>query len=180
MTDSAAGPHSTLVALLRAVNVGGTGKLAMSDLRSMCSALGFSEVRTYIASGNVLFSTSVGADAARAALEEALREYAGKPVGVLLRTPTELERICVENPFLDAHPSRVGVTFLDAAPDPETPARATGADDEEIALGAREVYVHYPSGMGRSRLNVPTGRRLATTRNMNTVTRLAALSTGPG
>lgn len=166
------------MALLCAVNVGGTGKLPMSDLRTLCETLGFTDVRTYIASGNVLFSTSLGPDGARDALEDALREYAGKPVGVVIRTRAELERVRDANPFPSAEPSRVGVTFLDSPPDDDTVERATGITDEQLALGRREVYVHYPQGMGRSRLRVPFGDRRATTRNINTVTKLVALAGG--
>ena len=72
------------VALLRAVNVGGTGKLPMADLREMCVALGFDGVRTYIASGNVVFSTGLSEAEVKKALEERLRAYAGKPVGVMV------------------------------------------------------------------------------------------------
>lgn len=172
MTPPAVRPF---VALLCAVNVGGTGKLPMSDLRDMSTSLGFTDVRTYIASGNLLFSTAMGADAARDALENALQRCAGKPVGVAIRTSAELVAVRDHHPFPDAMPNRVGVIFLDAPPDGDVIGRATGVADEEIALGAREVYVHYPRGMGRSRLKVPTGATRATTRNMNTVRALVEL-----
>nr|WP_281360217.1 DUF1697 domain-containing protein [Isoptericola halotolerans] len=159
-----------------AVNVGGTGRLPMSDLRDLCASVGFGAVRTYIASGNVVFTARLGADGARTVLEDALREYAGKPVGALIRTPGELARVRDANPFAGAVPSRVGVTFLDAPPETDTAERAAGATGEQIALGAREIYVHYPDGMGRSRLRLPPSAGRATTRNMNTVTRLAALA----
>ena len=74
------------VALLRAVNVGGTGKLPMSDLKALCERAGFLGVRTYIASGNVVFESRMSEAQVKAALESALEEYAGKPVGVLVRT----------------------------------------------------------------------------------------------
>src|SRR5207245_463258 len=80
---------AVFVALLRAVNVGGTGKLPMSDLKQMCEAAGFRKVRTYIASGNVLFESGNTAAEVKAALETALQTYAGKPVGVLVRTAAE-------------------------------------------------------------------------------------------
>ena len=82
------------VALLRAVNVGGTGKLPMSDLKEMCEALGFTGVRTYIASGNVVFSSRKSESAVKKALETQLETYAGKPVGVLVRTAAEMPRPC--------------------------------------------------------------------------------------
>ena len=81
------------VALLRAVNVGGTGKLPMAELRAMCESAGFSSVKTYIASGNVVFRSKLPAAKVKALLEEALLKYAGKPVGVLLRTAAELKSV---------------------------------------------------------------------------------------
>ena len=68
------------VALLRAVNVGGTGKLPMSELRAMCEKAGFANARTYIASGNVVFAASESEAAVKRVLERALETYAGKSV----------------------------------------------------------------------------------------------------
>ena len=69
----------SFIALLRAVNVGGTGKLPMSELKAMCEELGFTAVRTYIASGNVVFATRKSEAAVKTALEKRLEAYAGKP-----------------------------------------------------------------------------------------------------
>ena len=168
-----------LIALLRAANVGGTGKLAMADLRAMAEAEGFGAVRTYIQSGNLVFETDRGPDEARRALEARLRAHAGKPVGVILRTAEEMGAILAANPFPDAEPSKVGVLFLDAAPPPETRDAAKGRADEEIVLGAREVFVHYPSGMGRTKLRFPAMAD-GTMRNVNTVARLAGMAGGAG
>ena len=68
------------IALLRAINVGGTGMLAMRDLKALCEDAGFHTVRTYIASGNVVFSTDQSADEAQAILEYHLLGHAGKPI----------------------------------------------------------------------------------------------------
>ncbi|RYE86040.1 MAG: DUF1697 domain-containing protein, partial [Myxococcales bacterium] len=73
---------TVFVALLRAVNVGGTGKLPMTDLKKICEQAGFSGVRTYIASGNVVFTSELSAAGVKARLEARLADYAGKPVGV--------------------------------------------------------------------------------------------------
>jgi len=78
------------VALLRAVNVGGTGKLPMTDLKRLCEEAGFQSVRTYIASGNVVFDSPLSEARVKKALESRMEEYAGKPVGVLVRTGPEL------------------------------------------------------------------------------------------
>ena len=87
------------VALLRAVNVGGTGKLPMSELKAMCEAAGFDEVRTYIASGNVVFRSDRTEADVKHTLETALQAYAGKPVGVLVRTAAEMAQVLAGNPF---------------------------------------------------------------------------------
>jgi uncharacterized protein (DUF1697 family) len=108
------------VALLRAVNVGGTGKLPMADLKEMCVALGFDGVRTYIASGNVVFSTGLSEAEVKKALEERLRAYAGKPVGVMVRTAREMADVLSANPFPDDPGNRTVALFLDAPPPADT------------------------------------------------------------
>ena len=95
-------------ALLRAVNVGGTGKLPMSELQAMCEAEGYAGVRTYIASGNVVFHTPLGEAQVKAALERRLQAYAGKPVRVLVRTAAELARI-VAQPEVQARLTHLGL-----------------------------------------------------------------------
>jgi len=166
---------ASLVALLRAINVGGTGKLPMSDLKRMCEALGFGGVRTYIASGNVVFSSRKSEAAVKAALEERLADYAGKPVGVLVRTAAEMALIAAENPFPDAPLNRTMALLLDRAPPIDTLATIRGRKDERIELGRREIYIHYGEGMAKSKLVVPAAKT-GTARNMNTVAALARLA----
>lgn len=165
----------TMIALLRAVNVGGTGKLPMAELRAIADAEGFSNARTYIQSGNLVFQTERGPAEAKDALEARLRTYAGKPVGVILRTAEEMAAVLAANPFPDAEPSKVGVLFLDAAPPRDTFEVAKGQADEQISLGPREVFVHYPSGMGRTKLRFPAMAD-GTVRNINTVAKLARMA----
>jgi uncharacterized protein (DUF1697 family) len=159
------------VAFLRAVNVGGTGKLPMSALRAMCEALGFSKVRTYIASGNVAFETRVAERTVKSKLERSLETYAGKPVGVAVRTGAELAAILASNPFASAAPNRTVVIFLDAPPPANVLAGVSGQQSEEIGLGKRELYVHYANGIGKSKLKIPLAST-GTARNMNTVAKL--------
>ena len=166
---------AAFVALLRAINVGGTGKLPMSDLKQMCEALGFGGVRTYIASGNVVFSSRKSEAAVKAALEQQLAVYAGKPVGVLVRTAAEMASVAAENPFPDAPLNRTMALFLDHAPPIDTLATIRGRKDEQIELGRREIYIHYGEGMAKSKLVVPAAKT-ATARNMNTVAALARMA----
>jgi uncharacterized protein (DUF1697 family) len=165
----------TYVALLRAVNVGGTGKLPMTELKAMCIAEGFTKVQTYIASGNVVFAAEEPASKVKAALEKRLRAYAGKPIGIMIRTADEMAAVLKENPFPKAPPNWTAAIFLNDAPAPETLATLTGQKDEEVRLGVREIYVAYGAGMGRSKLRIPAAAS-GTARNINTIAMLVKLA----
>ena len=166
----------SFVALLRAVNVGGTGKLAMADLRAICEAAGFQAVRTYIASGNVVFRSDGSEPAVQAELEARLAAHAGKPIGVAVRTAAEMAEIVAQNPFPAAPGNRVVAVFLDRLATASDLDRVTGrAEDEALRLGRREIYIRYGAGMARSKLRIPAATA-ATARNMNTVARLAAMA----
>lgn len=166
---------SAFVALLRAVNVGGTGKLSMSDLKALCETAGFARVQTYIASGNVVFTSPRPAAAVQQALAAALAGYAGKPVGVLVRTAAEMAAVLAGNPFPRAAPNRCVAIFLDTSPVPGCLAAASHVNGEEMALGKREIYVHYGEGMADSKLRIPAAAA-GTARNMNTVAKLAQMA----
>jgi uncharacterized protein (DUF1697 family) len=166
---------SAYAALLRAVNVGGTGKLAMSDLKVLCEKCGFGDVKTYIQSGNVVFTSKLGEPKARAALERELEAKMGKPVGVHLRTPAELATIVEKNPFATVPPNRLLVLFLDRPPPKDALQGIVAPDGEELALGDQEIFIHYPNGMGRSKLKIPFAKT-GTGRNLNTVKKLLDLA----
>ena len=163
------------VALLRAVNVGGTGKLPMSKLVAFCKSAGFAQVQTYIASGNAIFLSASCERDVRVALEARLSDYAGKPVGVLVRTADEIARAVANNPFADKPGNRVMALFTDEPLPPHPLDGAAGVTDEQIRLGTRELFVFYPNGAGVSRLRLPA-QRSGTSRNMNTVAKLAGLA----
>lgn len=166
---------TAFVALLRAVNVGGTGKLPMSELKEMCEALGFAGVRTYIASGNVVFESRKSEAAVKKALEASLEAYAGKPVGVLVRTGAEMQAVLKANPFPKMAPNRTVAVFLDKQPPADALAAVKGRKDEQIKLGRREIYIHYGDGMGQSKLVVPAAKA-GTARNINTIAKLAEMA----
>jgi uncharacterized protein (DUF1697 family) len=163
------------VALLRAVNVGGTGKLPMSDLRDICEELGFGAIRTFIASGNVVLTSRKSEAAIKVALEKRLEAYAGKPIGVLVRSAAEMAQVLVDNPFPKAAPNRTVAVFLDRAPPANPLADVRGQRNEQIQLGRREIYIHYGDGMAKSKL-VIAAAKTGTARNMNTVTTLARMA----
>ena len=166
---------ASYIALLRAVNVGGTGKLAMQDLAAMCKAAGFRSVRTYIASGNVIFESDLSETGIREKLERRLLAHAGKPVGVAVRTAAEMADVLARNPFPHAPGNRTLAIFLDSAPPDGVLHTMSGRVEEEVAVGRREIYVLYGENMARSKLKIPAAKS-GTARNMNTVAKLAAMA----
>ena len=161
------------IALLRAVNVGGTGKLPMSDLKTMCCDAGFARVETYIATGNVTFESEAPPSRVRAELEDRLHAYTGKRVGVVVRSAREMLAVLKANPFPKAEPRYTYAIFLNEPSDALT--HVSGQQDEEVSLGEREIFIHYPRGMGRSKLRIPVAKT-GTARNMNTVAKLVEIT----
>lgn len=165
---------AVFVGLLRAINVAG-GRLLMSELVALCEAQGFKDVKTYIQSGNVVFRSALSEAKAQAKLEKALGAHMSKDVGALLRTAKELDAAIARNPFKKEPPNKVLVFFLpEALPkgalkDVKTPG------GEQLETEGRELYIHYPGGQGRSKLKVPSWKE-GTGRNLNTVTKLAAMA----
>lgn len=181
------GQMPNYIALLRSVNVAGHGRLAMADLRQSFIALGYSDVSTYIQTGNVLFrSPSKSASSVAAKIEHQLEQDFGSAPAVILRTVPELSLVLASSPFpaQGADPSRHHVTFLAEEPSRAKlsafVAPANGRD--ELTIIGREVYVHTPDGYGNSKLSGAMLERrlgvLSTTRNWNTVTKLCRLGAG--
>lgn len=184
----------THVALLRAVNVGGGGKIVMADLRQLASSLGFADVTTYIQTGNVIFTASEPDSAALAAtLQAAIAEslHVRAPVIVLARA--ELAEVVSGNPYqAEPNPRFVHAVFLPADPGPRTlagvqeaarQAAEQGSPDAAVLLG-RTLYLHTPNGFGRSLLATALLSKRSspvaagTARNWATVTKLLALCHG--
>ena len=149
----------TYIALLRAVNVGGTGALPMAALKSMCLDAGFARVETYIASGNVVFGSKAAASRVKAELEARLLAYAKRPVDVIVRTAAEMTGVLKANPFGKTEPKYTYVVFLDKPPPRDALDHAVGVNGEKMALGKREIFIHYANGMGRSRVRIPAAKR---------------------
>lgn len=164
----------TYIALIRAINVGGTGKLPMADLRTLCTSLGFAEVSTYIQSGNVIFRAEGEEAAVAARLDAALGERLGKAPGVVLRRPADLQAVLENSPFPPIDPAHGLVSFFtDILPDTALNGLVAPGGEQAVARG-REIYVHYPLGSGRSKIRLPI-LNAGTSRNMNTVAKLADL-----
>jgi uncharacterized protein (DUF1697 family) len=163
------------VALLRAVNVGGTSKLPMERLRSLCADAGFVGARTYIASGNVILRTEDSEQAVRDALAARLCVAMEKPVGVIVRSAAEMAQLVADNPFADKPGNRVMALFTDDELPKHPLEGAVGLQNEAVRLGRRALFVFYPEGMANTRLRLPSERN-GTARNMNTVAKLAELA----
>jgi len=172
------------VALLRAINVGGHAKLAMSDLREVFTRLGFPPARTFLQTGKVVFrSDRRRGPALERLIEEALIERLQLQTDVYVRSSKEWQRIIAANPFPDeaaADPARLLVLLLKVAPGTRAvdQLRSSVQGREIIRAVDRELYVYYPAGIGRSKLtNAVIEARLgtrATGRNWNTALKLAA------
>lgn len=164
-------PTKTHIALLRAVNVGGTGKLPMAELRALAEGLGFQNVRTLLASGNLLLESPLPAAPVRARLEAALSERMGKPASVILRSRAELQAALDANPYPEAPGNRLIISFLNETLPAGAAAGIRHQVDERIHFAQREVYVHYGEGMAASKLRIPAAEP-GTARNLNTVRKL--------
>lgn len=167
------------VGLVQAVNVGGTGKLPMKQLAAACEEMGWTEVKTYLASGNVVFGADGSEAELVAALERKLSAAMGRRFVVLVRTAEELRDALERNPFGDREAARTLILFLPKAAPEDAAMGAKGRKREEIAASGREVFVHYPDGVGESRLRIAAAVE-GTARNLNTVRKLEEMARGTG
>lgn len=172
------------VALLRGVNVGGN-TLSMARLRTLCAELGLRNARTYVQSGNLVFEAEGAAERWSSSLERALLGKARLPVTVLVRTGAEMASALARNPFLSEKgidPAGLYVTFLREAPTKAVLAalKAIDSGPDRLSHAGLEVYLHCPTGYGRSKLSNNVLEKAlgvaATTRNWRTVTTLAAMA----
>ena len=171
--------------MLRGVNVGGHNLIKMDALRALYESLGLQDPQTYVQSGNVIFRTKER-DPSRLArqIENEIERGFGFRPGVILRTSSDLRDVINRNPFAasrDLDPSKLLVTFLatDPAPDAREALLRIKPDPEELWIAGRELYIYFPTGIGRSKLPPLLDRTLknsSTARNWNTVTRLLAMA----
>lgn len=177
---------TVIIAMLRGVNVGGHHQIKMEDLRTLCKSLKFTDAQTYVQSGNVIFSTEEkNLLQVAKKLEDAIGKRFGFRPSVILRTPDELRKVVAQNPFAKRtgiEPSKLLVTFH--ADDPGNEARdgvlAIKANPEELHFIGRELYIHFPNGMGRSKLPLALIQKIVktpgTARNWNSVTKMLEMA----
>lgn len=165
------------VALLRGVNLG-KRKVIMSELRALVESAGYANVQTLLASGNLILDATEKGAKLEAKLEKLILEGLGLKTDIFARTGAELEAIVAANPFkafAKTQPSYMVVTFMrERASAAEMKAmEQTAFLNEEVAQGKSCLYIKYPKGQGVSKLRIP---KLGTSRNWNTVTKLAAMT----
>jgi uncharacterized protein (DUF1697 family) len=174
------------VAFLRAVNVGGTGRIAMASLRTLAEDIGLGDPKTLLQSGNLVFEAGGKSPAAvEKLLEREIARTLGVDTSVMVRTAAQLKATLARNPFpaqAKSDPGRLHVHFLKAAASAAAVAQLRAAiKGREIVSGAgRDVFLYFPDGAGTSKL---TGAVIArhlgaagTARNWNTVTKLAEMT----
>jgi uncharacterized protein (DUF1697 family) len=174
------------IALLRGINLGPNRRIAMGELRSLLTELGYGDVRTLLQSGNVVLSSDLGPDELARTLERQIADGLGVDPAVVVRSRDELAEAVERNPLGDLadDPKRHTVHFLSGKPDAAA-VRALEAEDvapEAFAAAGRELYTWHPKGIQKSPLvklvaKAPLGVT-ATARNWNTVTKLLELADG--
>ena len=174
-------PLNLGVGLVRGINVGRSSTVAMADLAASFEAVGFTNVRTLLRSGNVVFESdgSSAAEDRADALQRELSERSGVSARVLVLAEAEFRRIAAENPLLDVGDdfSRQVVTFLGAEPMPTevTVPEAASIAPEVVTVGRQAIYQWCPLGVSKTKLTAAFWRQLspaATARNWRTVQRI--------
>jgi uncharacterized protein (DUF1697 family) len=173
---------ATFVALLRGVNLGAHKRLKMNALCEMFRTLDFEDPRTYLQSGNVVFGAAErDREKIIQRIEAGIEEAFGFHSDVMLRSVDDMRKVIAANPFADRagiEPAKLAVVFLASEP-PVGALKDVKADLEELVLAGSELFIYYPNGMGRSKLNSATIDRAlktsGTARNWNSVTNIFAM-----
>ena len=175
----------TYISMLRGINVSGSKKIKMVELKSLYEKLKFKEVQTFIQSGNVIFKSSKSETTIIKTIYDGLKKEWNYDVTIILKTPTELKNIIAKNPFLKGHDVNVKnlyFTFLESTPDKTllTAIKDFTSNNDEFVIKGKEVYVLCPDGYGTTKLhNNFFERKLkvgATTRNWNSLNKMYLLS----
>jgi uncharacterized protein (DUF1697 family) len=172
------------VALLRSINLGSHKKIAMQDLCEVFTELGFSDVRSLLQTGNVMFRSQSRTTQLERLLEREVNKRLALQTDFFVRNADEWTSVVSHNPFRDEarrDPAHLVVVFLKHAPDANqlNALRAAITGRERVGAHGRQAYIVYPDGIGRSRVTSSLiERKLATRgtgRNWNTVLKMAEL-----
>jgi uncharacterized protein (DUF1697 family) len=174
---------AVIISLLRGINLGGHKSIKMEALCSVYKSIGFGDVQSCLQSGNIVFTAKTQSLKTMAKqIEEAIEQKFGFRCDVVLRTSSELKQVVANNPFAKKRgiePGKLGIVFFKEAPTAESCDDVLRAKtkDEQFHINGREFYIYFGSGMGQSKLFAAIARKLTgTTRNWNTVSRLAAIA----
>ena len=169
-----------MVALLRAVNVGGR-KLPMADFRAQVAALGWQNIATYIQSGNLVFDADCSPAEAETAIEALIRTQHGYEAPAIVRTCDQWADYPGGNPFpaeAESEPNRLMLLLSKAPPNPDAAEaiQARAQHGETVRLAGNALWIHFPSGQADSKLTTALIDRavgsIATARNYRTVATL--------
>ncbi|WP_420858189.1 DUF1697 domain-containing protein [Marivivens marinus] len=173
---------TAFVALLRGVNVGGGNKVPMADLRDLCAGLGWTGVRTYIASGNLVFAAKGDPATLAEDLRRAMVARMGVDVPIMVLPGAALHQVLDDCPIAPAAGNQLHGAFLWADPHFDDALYAQlRTPTEEIRLQGRVAWVHTPDGFGRSKLAEKLPKVLGvdfTARNLNTIRKLVEMLDG--
>lgn len=172
------------VALLRGINVSGQKKIPMAELRQLLTQVGFENVQTYIQSGNVIFQCADEKSCNMALkIHETIKTHFGFDVSVLVKTPSQLQKIFNDSPFSEEKKEYSYFTFLYTVPDNDIKADVSkiAHPNEEFIITDNCVYFYCSTGYGRAKCNNNFFERklkiIATARNYKTMVKLLSLST---
>jgi uncharacterized protein (DUF1697 family) len=170
------------IAFIRGINLGPTNKVPMPRLREVAAELGYTDVVTYINSGNLIFTSTTSASVLEKEISRAIKAEFGVSADVVVRTPKQLERILAGNPYPEGDPSQVTVAFLANAPEADAKERvaAVAASYERFGFSGKQVYVHYAQGIGNSKLAARFSAIVkvsSTVRNVRTIEKILQLAT---
>ena len=174
----------TYIALLRGINVSGHKKIKMPELKAMFEDLGFTNLRTYIQSGNVVFESATGIDLENK-ISAKIQEKFGFDVSVICRTSGEMEKVITRNPYAEMagfETEKLYVTFLQQTPSSEKLEMLKGFtfEPEMYSVSGKEIYIYCFNGYGNTKLdNMFFEKKLkvsATTRNWRTINKLIEMS----
>lgn len=168
-------------AFLRGINVGGNKRVRMDCLMQALEAIGLTGIRTYIQSGNLLFSSDTEEESLRRKIENRMEEVFGFTAAVVLRTTADLENVIQNCPFPDADDAvNLYVCFFARVPSPETMSRIYSykSEDEDCRLLGRELYIDFCHSFHDSKLagKLSSLDVITTVRNWNTVCKMNELA----
>jgi uncharacterized protein (DUF1697 family) len=177
---------NTYVAFLRGINVSGQKKLRMADLRASLERVGLKEVQSYIQSGNVLFKSSIlSMEKLESLLKKAIKDDFAFDVPTLVKTPEALKEILQNNPYTKVvEKKNQYFTLLHQIPEKELVGKfnTLNFENEDFCLTDACVYLNCKQGAGKAKLNnnlIENKLKVtATTRNLNTMLKMIALSHG--